>query len=763
MIGRSRVSRNGRLAVAIAALAVFGFGPPLRALAQDAPSQDPPSRVGYISLVEGTVSMHPSASDPWAPATMNYPMAAGTSLWTEPGAKAEIQIGAARVDLDGGTEVDIVSVDDQNLDINVPQGRADVHLHGRQQSENYEVTVPRGTVALNTDGTYRIIAGDDQAPTQIGALYGTAQLLEPSGAVPVETNNELVVTSGDPLQYTQQAVQDDGFDHWVADRSHRFERPVAHQHVSPQMVGADNLDQYGTWQTSPQYGAVWEPSAVAADWAPYRDGHWRWVAPWGWTWVDDEPWGFAPFHYGRWAQVDDRWAWVPGTVVEQPVYAPALVAFVGGSPEPEFGVGISVGIGIGAAIGWVPLGPGELYEPPYRVSDRYIRNVNITNVSQTTINNISVNKTVNVTNVNYVNQRAVTVVNRDAFVNAQPVRHAALPQAQAAKFTHPIVASAAPGHAAAAPLPQPTVASRVGAAAAAHPVQAPPQPKVQMPMTRVTAQGRVVPTAVPAAPAHGGPTAAAVGSRTGPGSVAPPPAGPGAVAQPHPPGTQAAAGTPRPGTQPTGVPQPHPLAPTSANAGSRTGAVPQPHPLGAAPASGVPQPGAQRPGVPQPHPVNPLNAAARPNPAPAPHATVPTPPPVANSVVNSAARPAPTAQPHPSAPSNTTARYPVPQPNAGAAQAVPHPAAPANTPTRYPAPRPSPAPQAQMPAAAPRPSVQPRPQSAPQPAPRAQYQSPPRPQPQAAPRAQAAPQPAHAQPQPRPATPPPNKKDDHKT
>ena len=610
-----RAVRNGRaLAVAFVALSVAGFGPAVRAFAQDATAQqDPPSRVGYISLIEGTVSMRPSAADPgasadsngnipWAPATVNYPMTAGTSLWTEPGAKAEIQIGAARIDLDGGTEVDIVAVDDQNVDVNVPQGRADIHLHGRQPNENYEATLPRGTAALMVDGTYRLIAGDDQAPTRIGALYGNVQLLEPSQSLPVETSNEVVVTSGDPLQYTQQPLQDDAFDHWVADRMHPFDQPPPHQYVSPQVVGAEALNQYGTWQTTPQYGAVWVPTAVAADWAPYREGHWRWVAPWGWTWVDDEPWGFAPFHYGRWAQVNDRWCWVPGTVVARPVYAPAMVAFVGGDPGPRpgVGIGISVGIGVGisAAIGWVPLGPGEAYRPPYHVSDNYIRNVNVTNVSNTTINNITVNKTVNVTNVTYVNQRAVTVVNHDAFVNARPVRAAALPQAQAAAFTHPIGASAGgrPGASPAAVLPQPTVASRVGAEAAARPAQAPPRPQLQMPATHVTTQGRVVPTAVPAAAAAA--------------AAAHPVAQPNAAAQPHAP-SQPAAAAPRPAAPP------HAAQPQAA-------ARPQPHPAPQAqqarPAA-QPHPQAQQhPQQAQPHPAaQPHPEAQKPHPQPAEH------------------------------------------------------------------------------------------------------------------------------------------------
>ena len=637
MPNQRRTVRSGHaLAVAFVALSVSGFGPAVQAFAQDAPPpgdatlQDPPSRVGYVSLIEGTVSMHPNATDPWAPASINYPLTAGTSLWTEPGAKAEIQIGAARVDLDGGTEVDIVAVDDQNVDISVPQGRADVHLHGRQPTESYEVTVPRGTTALAVDGTYRIIAGDDQAPTRIGALYGTAQLIEPGGTVPVQTNNELIVTAGDPLAYTQQAIQDDAFDHWVADRMHGFERPAAQsaQYVSPQVVGAESLAQYGTWQPSPEYGSVWYPTGVSASWAPYREGHWAWVAPWGWTWVDDAPWGFAPFHYGRWAQFDGRWGWVPGERVARPVYAPAMVTFVGGAPGVGIGVSVGIGVGIGAAIGWIPLGPREVYHPPYRVSDNYIRNVNVTNVHVTNVN-------IRNTNVTYVNQHAVTAVDHDAFVGARPVGRAALPAAQAAAFTHPIAASAGRPGAAAPALPQPTVASRVGPEAAGRPVQAPPQARLQMPTTHLNGQGRVVPTAVPA------PAAAA--PRPGPAGA--PVAG---VPQPHGP----AAPTPAV-ARPTGAPQPHPLAQPAPHPGAAPGAVPQPN-------AAAPHP------VAQPHaPTPPQPAAGAPHPQPQaqqPHPQVQQPHPQAQPQQ----RPAPQAQPHPQA-------QPQPQPRPQGQQPRPAP------------------------------------------------------------------------------------------
>ena len=97
------------------------------------------------------------------------------------------------------------------------------------------------------------------------------------------------------------------------------------------MTGWEALDANGSWETVADLGAVWCPTSLPEDWAPYRYGHWRWVMPWGWNWVDDMPWGFAPSHYGRWARLNERWGWVPGDRVAQPAYAPALVDF------PKFG------------------------------------------------------------------------------------------------------------------------------------------------------------------------------------------------------------------------------------------------------------------------------------------------------------------------------------------------------------------------------------------------------------------------------------------
>src|SRR5690606_5989093 len=121
----------------------------------------------------------------------------------------------------------------------------------------------------------------------------------------------------------------DEFESWANERDQRAERAQSARYVSNDVIGYEDLDDNGEWVSEPGYGHVWRPLHVASDWAPYRYGQWSWISPWGWTWIDDARWGFAPFHYGRWAQLRQRWYWVPGPRHLRPVYAPALVGWTG--------------------------------------------------------------------------------------------------------------------------------------------------------------------------------------------------------------------------------------------------------------------------------------------------------------------------------------------------------------------------------------------------------------------------------------------------
>ncbi len=200
-------------------------------------------------------------------------------------------------------------------------------------------------------------------------------------------------------------AQNGGFDAWVAERNRIEDQSISARYVSREVVGYQQLDIHGDWQSDPTYGDVWFPRNVDADWAPYRDGQWVNIAPWGLTWVDAAPWGFAPFHYGRWARVGPRWAWVPGRTTTRPVYSPALVGFVGG------GANATLQIGDGrSGVGWFPLAPGEAWRPGYRASPRYIDQVNRMAAYR--------NRQAEPRNEFYANQRmpgAVTVLPADRF------------------------------------------------------------------------------------------------------------------------------------------------------------------------------------------------------------------------------------------------------------------------------------------------------------------------------------------------------------
>ena len=388
-----------------------------------ADADDPPSRVARLNYLNGPVSFRPGSVDDWAPATLNYPLTTGDHLWTDPGAQTEFHIGSTAFRMNSGTAVSILNLDDQMAQISLTEGALNVVIRYLGENESVEVDTPNVAVSLLRPGNYRIQADGDAGVSVVTVRGGEAEVTGGGAAFPLRAGQSARLAGMDTVsQEINPARGPDPFDQWCMDREQREGGAISARYVPREMVGYEDLDQYGVWTEVPPYGMVWRPRAVAVDWAPYHYGHWAWVDPWGWTWIDDAPWGFAPFHYGRWAFAGGGWLWVPGRMVVgvRPVYAPALVAFVGGG---GFSVGVRVGGGVGMAA-WFPLGPGEVYRPAYHVSEVYVRNVNIVHVS-----NVTVINSWNVTNVRYANQGVrggVTVVPNDAFIHARPVASVAV-------------------------------------------------------------------------------------------------------------------------------------------------------------------------------------------------------------------------------------------------------------------------------------------------------------------------------------------------
>ena len=397
-----------------------------------ADDDDPPSRVARLSYINGQVSFSPGGTDDWVAAVMNRPMTTGDKLWTDQGARAELHVGSAANRLSGQTGFSFLNLDDRMMQIRVTEGTINLHVLRLEDQESIEVDTPNLAFTVLRPGHYRINVNEAGDTTVINVPEGTGEVTGGGSAYTIHPGEQGIFTGVESLNADMQNADDgDDFDRWCTQRDYREEHAVARRYVSDDVIGYEDLDDSGGWRQVPEYGTVWFPHVTVVDWAPYRYGHWAWISPWGWTWVDDAPWGFAPFHYGRWVNVRGGWGWVPcpprvvAVAYVRPVYAPALVAWVGG---PHFAVGVGVGGGVGVNVGWFPLGPREVYVPSYHVSRTYINNVNISNttVNQTVVNNYY-NTTVinkNVTNVTYVNQRVaggVTATSGQNFSSAQPV------------------------------------------------------------------------------------------------------------------------------------------------------------------------------------------------------------------------------------------------------------------------------------------------------------------------------------------------------
>jgi hypothetical protein len=348
---------------------------------------DPPGRVARLEYMTGSVSVQPQGTGDWAEGSVNRPLTNADNVWADKDSRAELNLGTGVMRISSETSLTLTNVTNDAVQVQLHQGTLNVHLRKLYGGEVYEIDTPNQAFTVTKPGEYRFDVDPTGDTTLVTVWKGEGEATGQGPAVRVHAGQQARFSSGNSLTHQiNDAPGPDGFDEWCKVRDKREDNSVSARYVAPGVVGAGDLDEYGTWRDEPEYGHVWVPSSVTPGWAPYRDGHWAWVDPWGWTWVDDAPWGFAPFHYGRWVDFDGSWGWAPGPYWERPYYAPALVAWFGG---PRFGLGF--GFGFGGGFGWCPLGFGEPFFPWYGASRGYFRNVNISNTRITNITNITNN------------------------------------------------------------------------------------------------------------------------------------------------------------------------------------------------------------------------------------------------------------------------------------------------------------------------------------------------------------------------------------
>jgi hypothetical protein len=475
------------------------------AIATSAIAEDPPRRVGSLNYLSGEVdyALHVEAAEPgaltWSPADFNQPVCQDMSLQTGRMARARIRIGPHAIQLSSDTVLDMLNLNEQLIEASVRQGRIHLQLSSLGDGGSVELEISRGSLFLLQAGAYDIEAGSADQPSRITVFEGKARFVGGNADVPIGAGEEIQVSGAYPAVVTTERVPagsnpatkntgedthitnppppapglstnaadvqavpprpnpaatnaqpppSDDFRSWVATSEPSPAAQPSPRYVSREMTGYEELEPYGRWETLDDYGPVWFPTSVPADWAPYRFGHWTSIAPWGWTWIDDQPWGFAPFHFGRWVNIGDRWGWVPGAPVAHPVYAPALVAFLetseGGAPAE----------GPDPPVGWFPLAPGDTYTPWFAAGPEYVRSVDIVYAGPTRDDPAHWHgehgreiwrgeRGREFWHGDFANRRFATLVHRDAFAQGRPISREAI-RMSPDRFEHAAVMRGAP-------------------------------------------------------------------------------------------------------------------------------------------------------------------------------------------------------------------------------------------------------------------------------------------------------------------------------
>jgi len=311
------------IVVAILVFAGIARGQVTAGFADDPPDQ----RVARIKTVEGDVRLKRKGIDGWETAEQNLPMVSGDELTTGPQGKAEIQFDLNTYFRIGANSVlNIKTLNDSGITLGLPSGSA-IAVIRKFDIDNgfFEVDLPQTTVAVLKRGVYRFESLDfANGEVRVAVSNeGEARVYSADAGFRLRSGRlARVAISGDFAGDWSTADYNppiDDLDRWSAARQREIDRRIAsayyEKYYDENIYGADELNGFGDWEFTSDYGYVWRPNVYSirsySDWSPYRYGRWRWMPPIGWTWVSDEPWGWATYHYGRWVWYHGGWVWSP--------------------------------------------------------------------------------------------------------------------------------------------------------------------------------------------------------------------------------------------------------------------------------------------------------------------------------------------------------------------------------------------------------------------------------------------------------------------
>ena len=276
------------------------------------------ARVSYLS---GGTFIQRSQDLGFEDAEINAPIVEGDRIGTTDG-RLEIYLGRRTyLRLDENTKIDFTALprrDRSQIRLRQWAGHVYLEVGELEREKAIEILTDDATFYVLDKGLYRINVRENGA-TEILVFQGTIEAAGADGSMLVKGAQRLALTEGRfdgrPAAFYAAAAED-SFDRFNATRSAAVNRQLARRNLSGDLADFEGeLDEYGDWANSPEYGDVWIPRGMGADWRPYSMGRWMWIPMAGWTWVPYEPWGWGPYHYGRWQwAMNWGWYWIPMNV-----------------------------------------------------------------------------------------------------------------------------------------------------------------------------------------------------------------------------------------------------------------------------------------------------------------------------------------------------------------------------------------------------------------------------------------------------------------
>ncbi|HLI97977.1 MAG TPA: DUF6600 domain-containing protein [Candidatus Baltobacteraceae bacterium] len=338
--------------------------------------------VASVSVANGNVVIIRGDSRAQVPATINAVMVPGDYVATGPGSFAEVQFdGISMLRLAGNAQVRLINLNPGSREAQLATGTIDLaELQGADGSP--QIDTPELSVRPDQTGDYRItVLGNGE--TLVTVRSGAATIASANGSQTL-TPGSTLVAYGSSINL-QNAIGFDSFDQFNISRDQAMQTAYnANPYISPQLAGYGNLANYGRWQNVPGYGYAWAPyNQSQNNFAPYSNGQWVWEPGYGYTWVDNSPYGYTTSHYGTWFNNPNYggWLWQPPAYQYQntssslaSAWLPAVVSFflsgsngssLGGLGGLLGGLTGFLGNSNNAEIGWIPLAPGEQYQPWY--------------------------------------------------------------------------------------------------------------------------------------------------------------------------------------------------------------------------------------------------------------------------------------------------------------------------------------------------------------------------------------------------------------